>query len=264
MLITNITNERYSTQLSAGLGLIEETKLLLATYEDGMKTSELHEKVLNSGLLPAVSARRLTNIISECFYPRYIKTNVVGWLKVTYKHLSASTLNQFFLVFTALANPILFDFIINIYWNKYASGSNSISTDDAKDFVVSAVQQGKTQTYWSESTIKRVSSYLIGCCADYGLLSSTRSSLRQFIPIRIHDYTLLFFAYWLHFQGIGDNTLINHKLWQLFGLDQSELKEELKRIAKNGWFIIQSAADVIQISWRFNSMEEVIHVITEN
>lgn len=80
MLIVN-HEQFYTTQLGAGLGLVDETKLLLCLYESGMTTNELYTIALNSGLFPMVSARRLRNIIAECFSPRYIKSGVADTLK---------------------------------------------------------------------------------------------------------------------------------------------------------------------------------------
>lgn len=254
----------YTTQLQAGLGLIEETKSLLSIYNTGMTVAQLHETALESGLFPMISARRLRNVIAECFSPRYLKTDVAQYLKMINQRTSTPTFNQFLLVYTALANQILFDFIIEVYWNRYSSGRGTLSIDDAKDFVINGVREGKTQKIWSDTTIKRVSSYLIGCCADYGMLSQDRSSSRQIQSIRLQEHTLLFFSYWLHFQGIGDNSIINHAIWKIFGLEPNDVREELKRIAKRGWLIIQSAGDVIRVSWSFTRLEEVIDVITES
>jgi len=176
-------------------------------------------------------------------------------------NLSSSVFNQFLLIFTSLANQILFDFIKEIYWSRYSSGRNSLSAEDAQDFVVNAVREGKTQKVWSDTTIRRNSSYLLGCCADYGLLSTGRSSVHQIQTIRLQDQTLFFFSYWLHFMELGDNSVINHEIWKIFGLEPSDVKDEMKRISKNGWFIVQSAGEVTRISWRFSSLEEVIDVI---
>ena len=75
---------------------------------------------------------------------------------------------------------------------------------------------------------------------------------------------MLYLAYKLHFDGLGDNAVINHKAWVLFGLDGFDVREEFKRLAKNGWLIVQSAGDVTRIGWQFKSMEEVIDVITQS
>ena len=65
-----MSHQKYTTQLSAGLGLKEETKSLFELFEDGMTVQMMHERALNSGAFPNVTARRLRNIIAECFSPR--------------------------------------------------------------------------------------------------------------------------------------------------------------------------------------------------
>lgn len=254
---------RYTTQLQAGLGLIQETRLLLSIYTPEMTISQLHETALESGLFPMISARRLRNIIAECFSPRYLKTDSAKYLKLLQPNLPSNLFNQLLLVFTAQANQILLDFIKEVYWKRYSSGRDTLSTDDAKDFVLNAVREGKTQKIWSDTTIRRVSSYLIGCCADYGLLSSGRSSMRQILTIRLQEQTFFFFSYWLHFLGCGDNSIINHDMWKIFGLEPADVREELKRMSKNGWLIFQSAGEVTRISWSYKSLEEVVDVIAE-
>jgi hypothetical protein len=254
---------RYTTQLQAGLGLIEETKLLLSIYQPDMTLAQLHETALTSGLFPMVSARRLTNIIGECFSPRYVKTDAARHLKKIYPHLPTAVFNQFLLVFTALANQVLMDFITEVYWNRYAGGHDTVSTNDAKEFVIHAVNEGKTIRPWSETTIKRVSSYLVGCCADYGLLSKGRGAARQIQPVQLQHHPLFFFAYWLHFSGFGDNRILNHDIWRLFGLTPDDVKENLAGIAKKDWLIVQSAGQFTRISWRFNRLSEVADVIAQ-
>jgi len=258
------TKPRYTTQLQAGLGLIEETRVLLSIYEPEMTATELHETALAAGLFPGVSARRLRNIIVECFSPRYLLTDSAQYLKHLSTALPALVFNQFLLIFTCQANQILLDFIREVYWKSYSSGRDTLSTDDAKDFVIQAIREGKTRQLWSDATIRRVASYLIGCCADYGLLSAGRTSVRQIQTFRLQEQTLFFFSYWLHFLGRGDNSIINHEIWEIFGLEPADVREELKRISKKGWLIVQSAGEVTRISWRFKRLEEVVDVIIES
>lgn len=253
----------YSTQLQAGLGLIEETKLLLSLYEPGQSSTSLYNKALDSGMFPNVSARRLRNIVVECFTPRYIKTGAVVYLQALQGRAGSSVMNQLFLFHTATANLILADFIRDVYWARYAGGSQTVSLENARQFVEQAVRDGKTKKPWSNTTIERISSYLISCCADYGLLSSRRTAERNIQPIRIEQATVLYLAYKLHFDGVGDNAVIGHPTWALFGLEPVDVRSELKRLSLNNWLIVQAAGDVTRISWPFKSMGEVVDVITE-
>ncbi|EIC22693.1 BrxA family protein [Thiorhodovibrio frisius] len=251
----------YTTQLQAGLGMVEETKLLLGLYQPGMNSAQLCEAALRSGQFPLVSARRLRNIVVECFGPRYLKHEVAMYLKPLAEVLPTHQLVPLLLVFTAQANRILADFIRDIYWPSYSAGRSDLNKADATDFVQNAVRDGKTRTPWSESTIRRVSGYLLGCCADFGLLSAGRSATRSIQPVRIQSTTVLFFAYHLRFAGLSDNAVLNHQLWGLFGLEPGDVRDELKRLASNGWWIIQSAAGTTRITWLLPNMEDVTRVI---
>jgi hypothetical protein len=261
-----MTDEKlYTTQLQAGLGVIDETRILLDLWQPDMKSSDLYQAALDSGYFPNVTARRLRNIVAECFAPRYLVKGdyPAAILKELINSLSSTELTQLFFLFTSRANTILADFVKQVYWQKYAGGQDTISTDDAKDFVVEANQNGKTIRYWSDSTIKRVSTYLTGCCAAFGMLEKGRKSVRKIFPFRVHPNTVAFLAYDLHFARVGDNALISHPDWGLFGFQKEDLKEELKRLSLKGFFIIQSAGDVISIGWNYKRWEELIRVISE-
>ena len=65
-------NEKYTTKLGSGQGIIEETFALLNLWSPGMNGSDLYKVALGSGLFPNISARRLKNLIFEGFAPRYL------------------------------------------------------------------------------------------------------------------------------------------------------------------------------------------------
>ena len=255
----------YTTQLQAGLGLIEETQTLLDLWVPGMDTQGLFNAALDSGDFPHVTARRLRNIVAECFSPRYLtpKPSPAMWLQTLNHRVSSRALNQLCFVYTARANLILRDFVTQLYWERYASGYTEISTEDSTEFVHRATYDGKTKKMWSETTIKRLSSYLLSACVDYQMLQPFNRSARQITPIRIDPCTTIILAYDLHLKGIADNNLINHPDWHLFGLQPEDVRDELKRLGVSRFWIIQTAADVVSISWAYKSMEEVVDVIIE-
>ena len=255
----------YTTQLQAGLGLISETKELLELWVPGMSVSQLNQVALDSGRFPNVTARRLRNVISECFSPRYLisKGAPAQHLKTLSGSVSGSDISQLFLLFTARANPILSDFIRDVYWSRYAGGYAEISTIDARAFVERAIDDGKTSIRWSESTVRRVSAYLTGCCADYGLLERGTRSSRRILPLRISHITAAYLAYDMHFAGMSDNALLTHPDWQLFGLAREDVLEELKKLSLKGHLIVQAAGDIVRISWKQPSMEALCDVLSE-
>ena len=103
----------YTTQLQAGLGLIEETRLLLSLWHEGTNATELYRLALNSGTFPNISARRLRNIVVEGFAPRYLGPDgtPADSLKCLAASLSSTELSQLFFLYTCRANQIFADFV---------------------------------------------------------------------------------------------------------------------------------------------------------
>jgi len=260
-----IEQKLYTTQLGAGLGLVGETQSLLSLWQPGMDAKNLHQIDLESGEFPNITSRRLRNIIAECFAPRYLKPTPQPalWLQKLHQDISSRALIQLFFLYTARANLILRDFVVEFYWDRYASGYADLSTDDARDFVERSVRDGKTMKLWSDSVIKRVTSYLISVCVHYDLLRIRGRKIREIHALRMEACAVVILAYELHLQGIADNNLINHPDWQLFGLQPEDVRDELKRLSVHKFWIIQTAADVASISWPYKSMEEVTDVIIE-
>ena len=151
----------YTTQLQAGLGLVQETTTLLEYWQPGMETMDLYQGALQSGAFPNISARRLRNIVAECFAPRFLRGEgpPARYLKCLKPALSSTELNQFYFLYTCRANQILGDFVRAVYWDRYESGANIVGKDDATEFIERAIDDGKTSKRWSESTVKRLSPY---------------------------------------------------------------------------------------------------------
>lgn len=256
----------YTTQLQAGLGLVNETKTLLDLWVPGMPAGQLHQAALESGRFPNVTARRLQNIVGECFAPRYLVQGgtPAKHLKRLGETLSTSDLVQFFFLFTSRANPILADFVRQVYWGRYVGGYTQLTNEDARAFVQRGIDDGKTVKRWSETTVRRVSAYLTGCCADYGLLERGTRTSRRILPFRIAPAVCAYLAYELHFGGAGDNALLAHQDWQLFGLDREDVLDEIKRLSLKGLVIVQAAGDVIRISWKHKDMETLCDVLAQS
>lgn len=257
---------KYTTQLQAGLGLVPETLKLLTVWEPGMAGQDLLKAALASGEFPTMAARRLRNVIIEAFCPRYLVVDggaPARLLKAIASDLSKEDYRAVCFLYTCRANPILADFVRQVYWSRYAAGGTEISKQDSLDFVTSAVSDGRTTSRWSESTVIRVARYLLGTCADFGLLGPMKGAARPITTFRITPNVASILAHDLHFRGLGDNALLQSPDWGLFGLEADDALGELKRLSMRGEMIVQSAGRVTQVSWKFKSMEELADGLAE-
>jgi hypothetical protein len=252
-------SQTYTTKLSAGLGLIEESLALLQLWEPGMSRQELYRRALDSGVFAGISAYRLFNIIRDGFAHRYLIRN--GYpaqvLKRLRPCLAQDELVQLFFLYTCRALPVLADFVRQVYWPAYARGDRTLSTSQARAFIDEALAAGKTARSWSPSLIVRTSRYLVGACADFGLLEDGRKTIRRINPYRLLPTVGILLAHDLHFHGLSDGSLVASADWELFGLSRESVREELKQLAPSGAFLVQTAGELIRISWRYSNWEEL-------
>lgn len=82
-------NKPYTTQLQAGLGLVNETKTLLELWSPGISANQLHQVALESGRFPTVTAPDSATSSSNAL-PRAI------WSMAVHRLLTSSACRQQF------------------------------------------------------------------------------------------------------------------------------------------------------------------------
>lgn len=258
--------KNYTTQLAAGLGMVTETMNLLRLWEPGLIPSHLADRAVKAGLFSRATARRARNIVAEMFAPRYLTDEGTAAFRIKYlieQRFPQDSLEQIFFLYTARAQQIFRDFVIEVYWPKYSAGANNLTKDDATQFIQRALDTGRMCKRWSEETVKRVSGYLIGCCLDFGLVAEDGHTKRTIKRFSIRKEVALYLAHDLHFSGLSDMAVMHHHDWRLFGLEAQEVINQMKTISQDGHLLIQSMTGLIQISWKYQTMEECLVALTQ-
>ncbi|MBW2321580.1 MAG: DUF1819 family protein [Deltaproteobacteria bacterium] len=258
-----MTPKKYTTALSKAQGMIEETFALFSVWEPGMSTQQLASKAIEEGVLSKATAKRVRDMVVEQFAPRYLVNGAQAAKQVKIllgAGASITKLKQILLIHTARANAVLYDYICETYWPKYQAGRETVSKDDAIQFLESAVNIGRLPKRWSDKMMDRVASYLGGCLADFGLVEEGRKSTRRILQYRIDRLTSLYLVHDTRFSGYNDSGIIEHPDWKLFGLEGIDIVRELQRIS-NDHFILQYSGELIRFSWNYKTMEEALRGI---
>lgn len=236
---------------------------MLELWQPGMGSRDLLQLSLQSGRFPNIAARRLRNFVVEGFARCYLRDDAAParLLKRVHGTLVSQAFDQILFVFNCRAHLVLADFVRDVYWPAYSAGRASLSNAEARAFVVRANQDGRTSVLWSDNSIQRVARYLTGYCADFGLLEGGIKQTRRIMPFRIEPDISTILAYDLHFRGHGDNSVLSHPDWTLFGMTRDDVLDEMKRLALKGLLIVQSAGGITRISWLHKSMEELANVL---
>ena len=243
--------------------MIDETIIMLSLWNPSISHVELYQIALESGAFPNITARRLKNFINECFRPRYLvrNGNPANLLKSVQPLISSRALNQLLFLFTCRESAVFNDFVHQVYWGAYIAGKDQIQKEDALAFLIDANEKQRTSQTWSEGTVSRVANYLTNSCSDFGLLESGAKQTRSILDFNIEPTIAVILAYDLHFIGMGDNNVLSHPDWGLFGMERGDVLIEFKRQALNGWFIIQSAGEATRIGWQYETMEAVVDAL---
>jgi hypothetical protein len=246
--------------------MVPETLTLLRLWEHGMSASQLADAAIREGAFSRTTARRARNLAAEMFAPRFLGGDARAAQNL--RHLIAQrfpheALVQMFFLYTARAQRILADFVIEEYWPKYSGGASSLSREDAERFVFRALDNGRMGKRWTDSTIRRVSAYLIGCCVDFGLLAEGARTARPIQRFSIRREVALYLAYDLHFSDLGSMGVVQHPDWALFGLEPQEVLGQLKTLAQDGHLFVQSSGELVQISWTYKTMTDCLDALTQ-
>lgn len=256
----------YTAQFQAGLGMINETLSLLRLWEPGDTPSRLADRVVASGVFARATARRARNIAVEMFAPRFMVDgdHPADWMRALVDAgAHHDDLSQLFFLHTARAQQVFRDFVTEVYWTRYSAGALRIGRLDSERFIHRALDAGRMPRRWTENTIRHVSGYLLGCCSDFGLLEGPARSDRAIQRFSIRPKVALYLAHDLRFSGFSDSAIPKHPDWHLFGLEPQEALNEVKKLGNDGHLIVQAAADLVQISWRYPTMEDCVRAIAQ-
>lgn len=252
-----VLKKEYNSNLLKGTGLIQEMLNLIDAYDSTEPYMQFQERVVRDDLLSKSTENRVIDIVRNIFKDRFLgyELNIPEVLKeMREEYVSMSVLTQIFYVYTCRANKLLIDFINEVYFKKLDSSYHTLKASDPKDFIKTAIVDGRIETHWSASTIDRVSSHIIATLIDFELIKRNKE-----IPkFRIFDLTANYFAHEMHFRGLSDNSIWQHEDWKLFGLSSQDVISIFERLANQGTFIMQFSGEILSISWKNKSMNEFI------
>jgi hypothetical protein len=260
------SESQYSTALCKGQGMVPETLSLLREWSPGMSSNDLYKIVLSGGSIPKATAGRVKDIVSRVFAPRYLSNDSkpATFLKrLLESGYGADELSQILLLYCARTYPELRDFITGIYWPRYAAGAGFLYRHDSDDFFRNAYESGKLSNKWTDESRTKIARYLLAALTDFKLIGPAVKDHRQILSFAIQEFTTLYLVHELHFSGVGDQGLMTHPDWQIFGLESYDVLEEMRAVASRGRFVVQHSGQILRVAWGFKTMEEFLDAATK-
>ena len=255
---------QYTTAISKGAGMIEETRRLLENWQPGEPLDDFTRRVQQDGLLGNLTAYRTRDAVTRVFAPRFLRPTVKPariLQKILSGGLSGRTFTEMLFVFAARRDPLVHDFTVREYWPGVRRGRSMIDTGLVISFLSEAHYDGRLDNRWSERVSIRIARCVLSLLRDVGLLREPVRGRREIVNYRMSDEGAALLARELHESGVSDSSLCHHPDWGLFGMTSSEVVERLHGLGEHRGIIVQHAGSVVHFTWTVKSIEELIDVL---
>jgi hypothetical protein len=255
----------YSTELIKVAGIVSESIELLRIWKPGMRSSELRDAAIQAGTLARESSDRIWVISRYGFGLRYLgdgQRPARILKRLVERGANIALLRQLFSIYTARINGLFVDVAGGYYWDLVSRGVPALTSEMLVSFIRSKSGSAKLPRAWSEEGTKRVASGLLKTLVDFNYAAQGRALERLMTPPRILDETVLYIAYEARERGVPDSEVVSDRSFALFGLDRHAALDEVMRASIHGSIIVQSAGDLVRISYKHETMEGFIDELT--
>lgn len=255
------TDRRYTIALCRGGLMVDETKALLRHWIADESLDRFEERVRNQDLLGRATARRIKDIVRGVFAPRFLRptdrqarylTRMIG------RDFALRTLTEILFVWAARVDDLLYDFSAERFWPLCRSSRTLIQSSDVLAFFQEALDDGRIPRRWSSRVTSDMAARLLRTLREAGFIRQRGRGSRELVAYEMSDTGVVCLAHDLHESGLTDARMCEHADWRLFGMDREAVLERLDSIGPASGMLVQHAGSVVRISWRFESVEELI------
>lgn len=249
----------YTEALTRGGVLLDEMRTLLAAWQPGETAAGFGKRVRGEDILSKATARTISDYMLA-FSRRFL--NPDGTAARHLRRLLAGSVSRqvgddVIWYYTARAEKLLWDFTTLCYWPAARLGRLTLSNDDVRSMLWEAELDGRLRG-WSPAVKHDMPARVLTALAEFGLLGPRKAGRREILPYRPMDGTVLYLAHLLHEDGVTDASLAQQATWALFGLEPADVWHRLQSLVPEGWFVLQRAGQVVRITWKYQTVAEVV------
>lgn len=250
------------TGLIKGTASLDELVTLFLHWDEKEPPALYAKRVQAEGILTKATAKRAEDLVLNVFAPWFLapSNRAAQTMKaLAQANVERQLIKELIFLYKARAEAVLYDFLIERFWNAYNEGALYLQTSEIEEFLRYAQQNGRVERGWAEYTIYRLAAGILWTLKEFGILREEKHLLYAYSPLEISSFTIAYLAYDLHFAGQTDAALVDHPDWRLFGLERARVVERLSELGEQGGLIVQQAGSVVRLTWLYTSLDEVIH-----
>lgn len=256
------TRRPYTTRLQKGGALVGDMRRMLLEW-DG--TPDCAERIIRTNVLSSPSRYRALDVVTRTFVPRFVHSDPpdlwralrtleqAGWSQVALLpiHYYAA----------AAAEPLLWDFVVEVLSEKHARGHHEVRVGDVFRFLDRSSDRRFHGKRWSKEVSTRVARGLLAALRDFGILSGAVK--KRISPLYLPSESFVFIARVRRELGARGHLALTDPCWRLFFLNETAVERLFLEAHQRKLLTYLAAGSVIRIDFPGTSLEEYAHELAQ-
>ncbi len=252
---------KYTSNLQHGGALLEDMRLLVQNWSDNAPNSLQKQNTLLQNTLAKKSKKRILNILTSTFSPRFLKGDPPNAWKILRpledQNTPLEVLKPIYYWISCRGEAFLYDYVREEIFPKSKTPDLSVTIDHTTTWIKKKIAQYNLA--WSDSVAKRVAWGILAALRDFGILEGTQR--KKIAPIYIPLEAFVYIAFALHKLENSGEKLVNHPDWTLFLIHRSEVERLFLEAHQQGFLLYAAAGNIYRIEFSDQSWPETADVI---
>lgn len=216
------------------------------------------ERIISTNVLSAPSRDRALDVVTRTFMPRFVHSDPrdlwrpvqlleqAGW--------SQAALLPIHYYAAAAAEPLLWDFVVEILAEKHAKGHQEIRVTDVLRFLDRSQDARFHERRWSEEVSIRVARGLLASLRDFGVLAGAVK--KRIAPLYLPPESFAFIARLRFELGVRGHSALQDPCWRLFFLVETAVERLFLEAHQRKLLTYLAAGSVVRIEFPGTSPED--------
>ncbi len=253
------------TRVIKASALLPDTRTLFEYWDEGRSVKENLQMAASQNIFGKSSRVRVNDIL-KVFEARYLRNNGTASAiqRLVDSPLPAEITDRVLYYYTALAEPLIYDFVTEFLYDLYQRGRQVVAKEDAMDFIRDAMLHDKTEGKWdSPITMNRVAVGLLSTLRDFRILSGQKGSSKPktFAPVYLPIEAFVFIAFNMKKDGLSGDRLLNHPNWRLFLLRLSDVERLFIEAHQLNYLRYESAGSLVRLEFPYENHLALVETI---
>jgi hypothetical protein len=256
----------YNGHISSKAALLAETLSIFDFLAKGGSIADVRNQVTETNLLSKQSGstrQTIWNAINRRYFSGRTEESVDLLVHLIASQLSIQSRQLILLYEFCHAEPLLYDFVVEVLFELYQAGRSSIEKADIFSWLEKKYIEGHLEIQgWTPQTKDKIASNLLSIARDFGLLTGVqrKSFQRVYIPLSSFIYAL----YEQQRQGLNGRNLIESRAFRIFLLDKSDVILLLGEAASQNLVKFRHTGDIYELTLTCTNLKEAMDSVVTN